>query len=158
MTPTQLEDAVYTWLDAETALKIIFLDQAAPRPKPPYFGIRLTQLPVKGHANRMEVDNSGIQSIHTDKEVMVEITGYGAGIADELQNIEDSLQRENVIDTLNSAGLFSRSEDGPNKISFQLNETIEERWLYTVVFGYVRNITEDTSFIATVTAPVGTIT
>ena len=150
MTYTEVEDAVYAWvssiIDSNT---VIFFNEDGPRPTLPYITINLFAFTKVGYAyHQFPIPDTGIKKIKYDEPFTVSLQGYGKNSQNLLQELKDSLQKDVVINALDSNGLAVLDENFPvNDISGLIDSTIEKRYSYDILMGFAQELSEEVGYI-----------
>jgi hypothetical protein len=162
-TITELRAALFAWVDGETTLTTIWVPANAPKPARPYVSIELQPPEDVARDWHSPPDNSGISTIYSDRQVLVEIRVLGdiqprgAAIAESFcEQIKRSLQMRQVVDTLNAADV-AVLEALPTQDLSKIDRTdFQSVYMFQARFGVTMERTEDVGFIATSEAPTGT--
>lgn len=139
---SELNTAVYNWVDNNTDLLTIFADQKAPRPDSKYITIKIFAINMIGHRQFSDPNDNGEWTINYNEDFSVSIQSYGEGTQDDLQLLKDSLQLQSNIDDFESIGIAVRNESDITDISTLIDNTIEKRFLFEVRMGFTRTLEE----------------
>lgn len=151
MTYSELETAIYNWVNANTNLLVIFEDENGARPTENYMSLKVGTINQIGQRDYTAPDNTtGIRDTRIVEDFNLAIRAFGSGSKDELQLIKDSLQKESVIDDLRIAGLAFRDESTIQDISISIDDLIEKRYIYELVGGFSHSFEEEVGVIETV--------
>lgn len=148
---TTIQDALYDWMDAQTTWEIVHAEQNAPAPDTPYLTMRTTNIPKVGQDDRTSPNDSGIANITGNRELTLEVQGYGAGAIQELINLASSLEKQSVRASLRANNIaFVRTEPIQN-LTYLVETHMVERGILEVVFRVAEEQTDDVGIIKKVT-------
>lgn len=148
-------EALRQWIITSTGLKdakVIFADQAATRPQPPYAiikpfpGIRR----IGAYDEERLTDEPGIINRIGQRRLTVSVNIWGPGAIAMMEAAQDGLERYDVMDGLEAAGLAPWNRGESKDLTGLMETNYEERAQIDVVFGYTSESEEDVSYIATV--------
>jgi len=135
---TQIENALYAWIQPIAGVTTIFAHPNAPRPKTSYVLINILQSSPVGieehEISALKVDKSIDIDYSNVEELFVTINVYYAGAYQLATKIKDSLGRITVKDVLFAAGLgYSRTSE-VRDIPEEINKQWEERGQFDCFF------------------------
>lgn len=143
---TDIEDAIYTWIQGETGTTTIFAYPDAPRPSTPYTLINFittVQLGEKETDSTLLPDNS-IDNIYSiPNEITLSINCYYDNAFQTANNIIDSIDKVTVQDQLQAAGLGFINATTVTKAPVIIHKQWEERARFDISFMLRSEITEN---------------
>ncbi len=150
MTITELEDAIYAWLDSVkvSATQVTLMDENDPRPAGLYISFKVTVNPKIGDFESSMADASGDQNVTVHNEPVINIQTFRSGALQELTEIENSLGKQTVLDTLYADDVsFRRILSEAQNIATLLDDTIEERASMDIAVGTKTVLVDNVGFI-----------
>jgi hypothetical protein len=158
-----IRDALYDWVDSQTALTIIWIPANAPMPEQPYITLRMRPVRDVHRDYHTPPDDSGWSTIFADREFIFEVEVYGdihPAAADsamtEIERIKSSLQTRVVIDALTTADIAIMEAMPTQDLSAIGRTDHEARYMFEARFGITLEHTEEVGIIETSDAPTGT--
>jgi hypothetical protein len=144
--PTQLEQAVYKWLDKTTStsseVTVIYGNQRAPRPETPF----VTLVPIRDDGVQMKpnwklTDTAGgngdfVGEMDTEREITFSIQAFGKDCYDICRRVTERAARPDILAVLNDNGLAYRRMGQVTKLFDELSTDIEPRATVEATFGY----------------------
>lgn len=150
MTITELEDAIYAWLDSVkvNATQVTLMDENDPRPTGLYVSFKVTINRKVGDFESGMSDASGDQNVIVHNEPVINIQTFRSGALQELTGIENSLGKQTVLDALSADNVaFRRILSEAQNISTLLDDTIEERASMDIAVGTKTILVDTVGFI-----------
>lgn len=93
-----IDALIYDWVSTFSGITVIWAEDNSPKPDLPFLSLRRATLANIGHGFASQADNSGIQKISGDRDLIVNIQAFGSnafGRLDELYNVRlDSNSQE----------------------------------------------------------------
>lgn len=127
MTVTEIEDALYAWINGILGIQAIFAYPSAPRPTSSYAYINVYQnqnRSTRGYESEELVDES-IDNVYShSQEIIVSINTFYGGAVDLADTIRNSVDRVDVRESLWAAGLGI----GPATIAEKIPEIIDRKY------------------------------
>lgn len=161
-TITQIRNALYSWVDGQTSLTVIWRFPNAPQPARPYVSLRMLPLADVGHDYYDDPDDQGDAEIFKDRVFSAEIEVHGetqpggSNVAlSELEQIKRSLQTVAVTDILSAAGIAPMDTAPSEDRSAVRRVEYEARYAFQARFGVTQTSAEAVGYIATSDAPTG---
>lgn len=133
--------------------KVIFANQAAPRPAPPYATInpRISMVRLGAYDEERLVDGQpGIIKRIGHRRITASINLFGPDALALAAATQDGLERYDVLGTLETVGLTVISRGELRDLTNFLETEYEERGQFDVTFGLAVDSTEDVSWIEAV--------
>lgn len=111
MTVDQLKTAICTLLQPILGGTVIWADQSAPRPALPYTTLRLGVVTPIGEPHYSDSDNSGVQTVLSVRESVLNVQRFGPGSVAALQTFTDKMQLNTNLDkfSVQAMSLFDMS-------------------------------------------------
>lgn len=135
-----------------SAPAVIFEDQDAPRPAPPYLSVRLAGPVIVGHEDAQAIDDEGLQTIRGDREITASVQAFGAGALDLARRAAHALATERTRSQLALSGLCPRGTlPRINDLTQLLETSSEERAQFDAVLAFSDDYTDDVGLIEHVT-------
>lgn len=149
ITRAQIETAMRTWLvDAlGGGVTVIFADQAAPRPDPPYATCKVMGPRSVGHDDRRAIDDDGLQDMVGDRVITVSVQVFGDGAVDNARTAANALNKEAARAKLATVGIAPRGGSAINELTALLEVGAEERAQFDAQFGFADEYTDDVGLI-----------
>lgn len=119
--------ALYTWMQRETGLTIIFAEQSKQRPQLPYGSIKFVNPAVRVGGRdeiRIQGENSTVVGQRT---TLASLNIFGKNANDVMSKLLTSLDRPDVIDLFSEAGMSHVGETGPNDLTELMETQYQER-------------------------------
>lgn len=129
-----IKTALYGWLSAVVSSKVIFADQAGPRPATTYFTIKILNMQRVGFDDRKNLSAIGVQTIVGDRIIVVSIEAMGNNAFDEIQKAWDSLYDETRKEALRTAGLVPNIVRTIDDLTGLMDTEWEPRYHFDVNF------------------------
>lgn len=104
---TQMQDAIYDWINGQTGVECIWQFQNAVVPDKKYFALRLmsfTQIHDAVDSPSVVQTDAGERDLTTTFDFVLEILGFGFGIMEDTVNLKNSLNRNDVHQALRDDG------------------------------------------------------
>jgi hypothetical protein len=159
-----LENAFYDWIVAITSLTVIWRYANAPRPTLPYIDLNINFIKSIGIDYETTPDSSGNVAAFGNRELTLEINYYGPSSIGVNEQIVSSLRDDNVLSTLNAAGICYVNKMLENNTTVLLSggSTYEQRSTMELVFRYSnQGITDPSEFnvgLISYVDAIGTVT
>lgn len=150
MTVTEIEDAIYSWINGVLGIAAIFAYPNAPRPKTSYAYINVFQhinRSTRGYESEELIDESIDNTYSHMQEVIVSINTFYSGAYDLAMTIFNSVDRADVRETLWAAGLGIGPVTVPEKIPEIIDWKYEERARFDMSFFVRSEVTENMATI-----------
>lgn len=134
-----IKTAILTWMTRETGLTCIYARQAGPRPTPPYGSILITN-PAIRIGGQDELRANGDKFSQTGlRTTILSLNIFGEGANDKMNKLRDSLDRPDVIQEFESAGLAHHGEEGPTDLTELEDTSYLERSQMDLTVSYAKN-------------------
>ena len=152
-TPTQQ----VLWLAIQNT--VVDLAENGPRPNTPYISMHMEVVKRHGltpyRSNPTAVDpfdpSKGVNTVvYYIESIHLFLQGYGSGTNNNLQNLQQSLMKDGVLETLRAVGLSFWYDSGITDIHIPIDMAYENRWAYDLVFSVGQEVTDTTMDIASV--------
>lgn len=157
---SELRQNLYNWLNDKTSILIIFANQNGPRPNEKFIELRLTSISKLGHKDYTAPDDTtGIRIARIIEDFVLALTSYGSETDDELQKIKEAFNTTEYINELSATGIAVRNDSDIRDISVEIDNEIEERYIYEINMGFsydfeeLAGIIEQVSYISTINQP-----
>jgi hypothetical protein len=132
-----IKDAIYTWISDQTKVKVIWSEQAAPRPPRPYIDLKLITGAIKlGGQDNLRTTSAGRLILVGPRSVTCSIQIFGDNAMEILTTARDSLDDPDVIEQLDRAGLSVADDGEPQNITEALETHFEARAAMDVRFEF----------------------
>lgn len=131
-----LQNGIWDWIEAVTSYgnsRIIWENQKAQRPQKPYISLLFSTITKIGHDWHSAPATDGSNTIRGDREIILQISHYGTGSLQVINDLEDSLERNLYLDILRENGIAYAETVNNSDISLLLDEIIEERAILEVL-------------------------
>ena len=122
-----IKDTIYDWLNGETAVDVIYLDQNMPKINNPYFGLRINSIIRIGHDEIIGPDANGKVKVAGNRDFTLQILGYGSGIIAKTVDAISTLQNPLIKQQLNDGGVIYFDDTPVQDISGLDESEFEER-------------------------------
>lgn len=146
-----IRSALRAWVLQATGLpdgKVIWSQQNAPRPTPPYITIndRLALASVGMDDERRLTETPGVIEHVGQRQLTISVNAYGTGAFDLLEAARDGLRLEVIRSALWDAGIGIIDPGNPQDLSVVLDTEWEERAQMDSFFHVVSRATEDVGY------------
>lgn len=122
-------------------VQVVWADQDAPRPKPPYLSLQVISTRGLGRPERTTVpsdDASGVEAVLAQRrEGILEVQAYGPNHDALMSAVELSIRDSERMDTLRAEGVAVESHGIRRRIGLSSSRVIETRSVTEFVFRYV---------------------
>ncbi|MCP3685811.1 MAG: hypothetical protein GY861_24445 [bacterium] len=148
MTLTEIEDALYSWVDGVLSgdgVITIFSHPNAPRPTTSYALINIITMPQIGHEDTdatLEVDKSTTIEYSALNDLFLSINVYYSGAWDYAKKLRKSLGKPLILEGLYSDGLGFSVASAVRRIPEEIDKQWEERAMFDINF-YLRTIDDE---------------
>lgn len=136
-----VRQALYTWMQRETGLppdRVIFPEQAQHRPPLPYGTLKFLNPSQRvGAIDEIRVDGDEFTTAGL-RTATVSINIFGKGANDKMSTLRDSIDRPDVVDEFNEAGLAVIGEEGPTDLTGYMETRYQERSQMDVMIQYAQ--------------------
>ena len=137
------------WMHGELKFTVIFGDKAAPRPRKKPYAVLILGTEVSLGDEQRGLDSSDLMEVYTQKQLEVSLEILGTGALEKMSDLQDSLGKQNVLDTLyNDYGLSVVSVGDIQNLTIPLETDFEERAQMDIEVGYASKITDDVGKIS----------
>lgn len=134
-----IKTAILTWMARETGLTCIYARQGTPRPKLPYGSILVVNAGVRiGGQDELRVQGSNFSQSGL-RRILVSINIFGEDANGKMSTLRDSLDRPDVIEEFERAGLAHHGEVGPNDLTELEDTSYPERSQLDLTLSYAKN-------------------
>lgn len=144
---TEIEAALYAWLaPAVSPVVVIFADQDAPRPKPPYLTIKLvsSNIPNGGDAIHYLDDDTVVAD--GTRRATASVNAFGLVAIDALEAAINGLPLPRAQGVLTAAGLTVELASGISDITALIDTSREPRGVVDLALAY-RQISASEDFV-----------
>ena len=151
MNLTTIEDGIYDWADAQTTLPVMWADQDAPMPSGSYITLRINNSTRIGEDYvSIPSPTTNLVSVIGNRELVVEVQGYGAGVSQVIEDMRTSLSKITVQDFFRSKSLVCVDSTPVLNLAVVVDSQIEERRMFEITLRTTEEVTDDVGFITTV--------
>ena len=151
-TRTQLEDAVYTWLDSLASEQIVWTKQKAPAPTSAYLALNFTVLAVSEGDGFERIQSGSVRTLIQRRQATLNIQAFGDGAVDRLWSIKDSIYLESSLEVIKDSNLSIIRDENVADLSLLLDTQIQERASMDLIIGYTKTVADGTNWIEVVEA------
>lgn len=138
---------LYTWMQRETGITIIFAEQSKQRPELPYGSIKFVN-PAQRVGSRDEIVIRGQTSkVVGQRTALASLNIYGKRANDIMSQLLLSLDRPDVIDMFAEAGMSHIGEEGPRDLTELMETKYQERSQMDLTIGYAEEQDAKLGFI-----------
>ncbi len=146
MTITEVENAIYDWINGLLGLQVIFAHPNAPRPKTSYVLINIFDINQNGTPetdSTLLVDDSTDNIYSAQKEYSISINTYYSGAYQSAADIRNSLSKLLTQEQLYTAGLGYLMSGNIQKLTEEIDKEFEERAQFDIFFSVRSQATEN---------------
>ena len=153
ITTEEIKTAIYTWMARESGLTCIFERQGKPRPVPPYGTILVKNAPrrvggideLRGYeGENVDGDPDYFFNQQGQRVITVTLNIFGNDANATLGKVRDSIDRPDVIEEMELAGLAIQTEDEPTDLTALEDTKYLERSQIDLTVSYVMDRTTET--------------
>lgn len=145
-----LKDDIFDWVDSLTASTIIWAEQMASQPAPPYITLKIISGPVKlGDELRFNTSNDKFFTAGL-RQFTLSIQGFGTNALQDLTDILGALDDPDVFEDLKDKSLALVSTPSIIDLTQLLDTVFEERAALDLIFTTPDNRELTTTYISTV--------
>jgi len=146
-------DSIYTalksWCDTATGLTTIRAEQNGEAPNEPYFTMRIATKTRIGEDYFGSSSNMGVIQIVGNRDLTVEMQGYGNGVTEKMEDLVQSLRKPSVQLTFRQAGIAIVDSEPALNITGLDGTEFEERVSCDFIFRVASVTTDEVSYIDT---------
>ncbi len=101
-----IRKGIVIWLEAQSSLTAIRLDQNAAKPDDSHFQYRMTSIVKVGEDYVGRPNDNGLASVYGNRDFTCQIQGFGAGTVEKAEVLRDSLSNPIVHNTLRESKII----------------------------------------------------
>jgi hypothetical protein len=144
---------LYDWAIANlpSGVPALWLYPNAPRPTVDYISLYIASVVQIGWDYTQDpLDNTGVAQMVGDREFTLQVQGYGGDPITLLQNLQTSLQKQSVLDSLRAVGIVFFNWQPIADITYLIDSRYEQRASFDVMFRIANVYTDTLGVISTV--------
>lgn len=152
MTKTELQNAIYDWVSANTTgtNRILWRNQNVSRPEVPFIDMSINPISKEAHDFVFKPEDGQDADVKGNRRFTLNIQHFGQGGYDRLNGLRNSLETTAGREKLTDAGISFIDDDGILDLSELVDTRFEPRYSMDLFFYFMEIYTTDTGQIDTV--------
>lgn len=122
-----IRTALYTWMERETGITIIFAEQSTVRPDFPYGSIKYTHAAERTGIDEVRYNGSDEYLQVGDRKALCSLNIFGEEANAKMASLLDTLHRPSVIEEFTNAEIVATVQSGPVDLTYLEDESYVER-------------------------------